>query len=183
MRLKNIFWCFTWLVILAGLCLLLALRSYRAFTQEELVAVVRCEMAPKGAPYGFLLYYAPVTRGMVGTVQRFTMYGDQWVIGGDILKWHPWINLIGFKNCHKLTRLNSRYLKAVAEIRLPKSAYDLNGGTDPLWRWLYRFGSWIPFVEAVYGNAAYIMVQPSTRWGVYVTLSGYLIKPLQAPAV
>ena len=61
----------------------------------------------------------------------------------------------------------------------PRSAYDLNGGTDFLWRWLYRYGRWIPFVEAVYGNAAYTMAQPGAQWGIYVTLSGYLVKPLK----
>jgi len=108
------------------------------------------------------------------------MHGDQWTIGGDILKWEPWAQLIGLKSCHKLTRLHSRYLKAESEMTGPGSAYDLNGGTDALWLWLYRFGTQLPVVEAVYGNAAYCMAQPGSRWGVYVTLSGYLIKPLRS---
>ena len=106
------------------------------------------------------------------------MVGDQWMIGGEILKWHPWLNGVGFKNCHRLTRINSRYLKTEDELARPKSVYELNGGTTPLWRFLYRFGRWIPFVEAVYGNAAYVAAEPGSQWGVYVTLSGYLIKPL-----
>ena len=111
------------------------------------------------------------------------MNGDQWTVGGDILKWHHWVNLVGFQNCHKLTRISSRYLKAQAELEQPRSAYDLNGGTDSLWMWLYRYGRWLPFVEAVYGNSAYVMAQPGSRWGVYVTLSGYLLKPLRESSV
>lgn len=107
------------------------------------------------------------------------MAGDQWTIGGEFLKWHPGLNLLGFKSCHKLTRLSSRYLRVEDEIRGLRSAYDLNGGTDLLWRILYRLGNRLPLVEAVYGNAAYVMLQPGSRWGLYVTLSGYLVKPLR----
>ena len=179
MRLKTIFWVIAWLVVLAGASLLFALRSYQVFTREELVAVVSCEPAPAGASYKFQIQYVPVVKGLTGAAQRFPMYGDQWMIGGDILKWHPWMNLIGFRSCHKLTRLNSRYLKAEAEMSGPKSAYDLNGGTDLFWSLLYRWGRNISLVEAVYGNSAYTMARPGTRWGVYVTLSGYLVKPLR----
>jgi hypothetical protein len=70
-------------------------------------------------------------------------------------------------------------MTAADELKRPRSAYDLNGGTDFLWRWLYRFGGRLPLVEAVYGNAAYTFAEPGTQWGVYVTLSGYLVKPLK----
>ena len=132
-------------------------------------------------PLEFVVKYTPVFRGAKGSTEQFQMVGDQWSIGGDVLKWHPWVNLLGLKNAHKLTRLSSRYLKAEAEMRQPRSAYDLNGGSDSLWRCLHRFGAWLPFVEAVYGNTAYAFARPGSQWGVYVTLSGYLIKPLRAP--
>ena len=178
MRLRTFFWVVTWLLVLAVFGILLGLRSYRVFTQEQLVAVVQCEPAPRGSPQHFLLRIVPYDDALARPVQQFPMYGDQWSIGGDILKWHPWLNLLGVKTCHKLTRLSSRYLDPAAERGGPRSVYELNGGVGPFWRALYWLGSWIPFVEAVYGNAAYVMARPGTRWGVYVTLSGYLVKPL-----
>ena len=183
MRLKTLFWCFAWALVLAILGLLWGLRSYHVFTQEELVAVVRCEPAPPGSAAGFLLWWTPVSQGNAGSAEKFLMRGDQWMIGGDFLKWHPWLNLLGVGNCHKLTRLNSRYLKAKAEATQSRSVYDLNGGTDLVWSGLYRVSRWLPFVEATYGNAAYIAAEPGTRWGVYATLSGYLIKPLRRSPV
>ncbi len=179
MRLKTIFWVIAWLIVLAGVSLLVTLRSYRVFTEEELVAIVWCEPAPPSTSYKFTLRYAPVTKGVVGTAQRFPMYGDQWMISGDILKWHPGLNLLGIRSCQKLTRLNSRYLRSQMELKSPKTAYDLNDGTNFFWRWMYPYGRRIPFVEAVYGNSAYVMAQPGARFGVYATLSGYLVKPIR----
>ncbi|MBI3333471.1 MAG: hypothetical protein HYZ93_05220 [Candidatus Omnitrophica bacterium] len=178
MRLRDLLWVSIWLIVLAGAGFLFAIRSYRVFTEEELVAVVRCEAPAKGSPHRFLLSVTPVAKGVPESARSYGMVGDQWAIGGEILKWHPWLNLAGIKSCHKLTRLSSRYLKARAEQAEPRSVYDLNGGTSPMWQWLYRFQQWLPFVEAVYGNATYVMAQPGSRWGVYVSLSGYLVKPL-----
>ena len=178
MRLRTFFWIVACAVALAVFSLLLGLRSYQVFTHEELVAVVRCQVSPKGSSYNFLLEFTPMADGVPGPSQKFPMRGDQWMIGGEFLKWHPWLNWVGFKNCHKLTRINSRYLKVEHERKLPRSAYELNGGTVPFWLFLYRYGRWIPFVEAVYGNAAYVMMEPGSQWGVYVASSGYLVKPL-----
>lgn len=178
MRLKYLFWMFAFLALLAFLGLLAGLRSYQVFTQEELVAIVEIESPPRSSSYQFLLKMTPVAQGVAAYPQLFPMQGDQWAVAGEILKWHPWLNFVGVKNCHQLTRLNSRYLKVADELNAPKSAYDLNGGSGFLWPILYRMQKYIPFVEAVYGNAVHTLAQPQSRWGVYVTLSGYLIKPL-----
>ena len=143
------------------------------------MAVVRCEAAPKNSSYRFFLEVSTVLQGIPGEPKKFPLVGDQWAIGGEILKWDPWVNLFGIKNCHRLTRIQSRYLKAEAEMQQPRAAYDINGGVNRWWLFLYRWGRWIPLVEAVYGNAAYTLAQPGSRFGVYVTLSGYLVKPLK----
>ena len=166
-----------WLLILAGLGLFLGLRSYRVFTQEELVAVVRCQVSSDPV-YSFDLEFTPMAHGIPAAAVRFPMQGEQWTVEGDILKWHPWLNWVGIRNCHKITRLAGRYVKASAQASAPRSVYEVEGGTSEVWRWLYRWGPKLPFVEAVYGSAAYVFAGPGSRWGVYVTLSGYLIKPL-----
>ncbi len=168
------------LALMAGVALFLSLRSYSAFTQEELVAVVQCEPAPAGASYGFLIEVRQMAGGVPGRREKFPMVGEQWSMGGDILKWKPWLVFLGAKSCHKLTRLSSRYGQARDEMEKPRAVYDLNGGSTPPWRWLTRWGVALPFVDAVYGNAVYVPVRPGRRWGVYVTHSGYLIRPLPA---
>lgn len=170
------------LILLLGAALaaagLVGLRSYRAFTHEELVAVVECEAAPAGASYRFLLRIRQVHDGVPGPEESFPVGGEQWTLGGDILKWAPWLTFLGAKPCHKLTRLSSRYLTAGEEVSRPKSAYDLNGGSSAVWRWLHRFGPALPLVDAVYGNAVYTDARLHGRWGVYATHNGYLIRPL-----
>jgi len=167
------------LVVILGLSVAVSLRTFRAFTEEELVAVVRCETAPAGATYGFLVEVTQMRAGEPGRREKFPMVGDQWTIGGDLLKWKPWLTWLGAKPCHKLTRLSSRYLQAERERSLPRTAYDLNGGTSAFWRWLYRWGVLLPFVDAVYGNASHVPVRIGARWGVYVTHSGYFIRSLR----
>ncbi len=177
MRVKKLLWIFICLATLALLGLLFGLRSYRVFTQETLVARVLCEPTPKGSPYAFFLSVTWINGASPGKPQRFGLHGDQWSLGGDILKWHPWLNLFGIRNCHKVTRLSGRYWKAQDEEKKPRSAYDLNGGTDWVWRLLYRVGAYLPLVEGVYGNAAYQEARPGAAFGLYVTPSGYLVKP------
>lgn len=175
---KNLLWLFVCLSVLAFLGLLAGLRSYQIFTREEPVAIVEIESPPPQSSYRFLLKMTPVTQGVEGTPQLFPMQGDQWAVTGEILKWHPWLNFVGIKNCHRLTRVSARYLRVADEMNAPRSAYDLNGGTGSLWPILYRLQEYLPFVEAVYGNAAHTFAEHKSRWGVFVTLSGYLIKPL-----
>ena len=175
-------WFFTLLLILAlaaGLSLSVALRSYRIFGQEELVAVVECAPPAPGPGQRFLLKVRLVSRGAPGREETYLMQGEQWTVSGDILKWEPWLSFMGVKPVHKLTRLSSRYLAAGRESAGPHSVYDLNGGSPPLWRWLHRFGPALPLVDAVYGSAAYTDARPGARWGVHVTHSGYLIRPLR----
>ena len=179
MRTKQVFWLILCLTVVAGVANLFGLRSYRVFTQEELVAVVRCDPAPQGSGYPFLLWVTPVSGGIPGAPEHFPMVGDQWAIGGEILKWHPWLNLLGIKTCYKLSRLSNRYLQVEAEKTRPRMVYELQGGTTPVWLFLYNAQQILPFVEAVYGNSTYTMAQPGTRWGVYVTLSGFLARPLR----
>ena len=179
MMIKSLVRLTVFLAILASLAVWVSLRSFRVFLEEDLVAVVQCEAAPIGASYGFLIEVKQMTGGVPGPREKFPMMGDQWSMGGDILKWKPWLVVLGAKSCHKLTRLNSRYGQARDEMKKPRAVYDLNGGSTLPWRWLYRWGVALPFVDAVYGNAVYVPIRTGRRWGVTVTHSGYLIRPLK----
>ena len=134
------------LAIAAGIALFLSLRSFSVFNREDLVAVVQCEPAPPGSTHSFLLEVTQMANGVPGKRESFPMAGDQWSIGGDILKWKPWLTFLGAKSCHKLTRLSSRYEQAKDEMERPHVVYDLNGGSTFPWSWLYRWGVSLPFV-------------------------------------
>ena len=179
MMMKTLFRLTAVLAVVACLALWASLHSFRAFLGEDLVAVVRCEPAPDGVPYRYLVEVTQMEGPVPGRREKFPMSGDQWSAGGEILKWDPWLTFLGVKSRHKLTRLSSRYETAEREISQPRSAYDLNGGSAPPWRWLHRWGARLPFVDAVYGNSVYVPARPGGRWGLYVTHSGYLVRPLR----
>lgn len=165
------------LAVLAGAGLWVSLRSFRVFLEEEMVAVVRCEAAPEGTGYRYLIEITQIEGRLPGRREKFPMSGDQWSAGGEILKWKPWLTFLGIKSCQKLTRLSSRYETAKDEMSQPRTAYDLNGGATAPWRWLQRWGARLPFVDAVYGTSVYVPARPGGQWGVYVTHSGYGVRP------
>lgn len=167
------------LLIAAVAALLWSVQTYRILTREERVAQVICEPPPAGTEYTFVIQITSVENGRPGRSERFPMTGDQWAVGGDFLKWSPRLSLLGVRNRHRITRLGSRYWTASDEMNKPRTAYDLNGGSSPPWRWLHRHGIRLPFVDAVYGATAYTPVREGEVWGVYVGQTGYLLRPLK----
>lgn len=176
---RRLAWLVFFLALAAAIALAAGLRTYRAFTHEEQVAVIECLVAAPGSDRDFVLKFRPVDGDITGPQEIYPMRGEQWTVGGDFLKWAPWLTVLGAQPMHKLTRLESRYLTAGRELSRPRSAYDLNGGSSAAWRWLHRFGPDLPLVDAVYGSAVYTDARRGGRWGVYVTPSGYLLRPLR----
>jgi hypothetical protein len=43
------------------------------------------------------------------------------------------------------------------------------------WRWLYEYGSRLPFVQAVYGNTVFTFPAEGKVFAIYVTTSGFMI--------
>lgn len=166
------------------------LRTYRVLTRRDLVAVVECWPSPSRADEYRLVYrpagrgpastrgsHRPVSAGRLGPAQVYQLYGDQWSVGGDVLIWRGWAQLLGLKTCYKVTRIEGRYENSQREIAETHLVYDVDGGSDWLWRFLYRAQAWLPGVEAVYGSAVYLPADPHKQFVVYATPSGFLIKP------
>jgi hypothetical protein len=152
----------------------MALRAYHIFTKEELVAIVKC--VPGEEDKSLLFNYTEVVNDERKQTRQYMLKGDQWMVDGDILKWDSWVNFLGIHTCYKTTRISSRYIDVKDETSQPRTAYELNDGTDLLWKMLYRNGQGFPFVEAVYGSATYQFPDENAVFGIYVTTSGYMTK-------
>lgn len=161
----------------AGLGLGLALHAFEAFAGSRVIAQVRCQWV---GPKEFELWYAPVVDGRPESARTYRLKGDQWAISGGVVKWHPWLTALGVPSYHRPSRLSGRYADLAQELAHPASAVELSGEPDRLWWWLYQLDPWLPFVDAVYGSAAYTYVNPAMLFEIAVTPSGYLIdrKPL-----
>ena len=164
----------------AGLGLGAALQAFEAFAGSRVIAQVRCRWV---GPNAFELRYTPIADGRPEPARTYRLTGDQWAISGGVVKWHPWLTALGVPSYHRPSRLSGRYAELAQELSHPATAVELAGEPDRLWWWLYRLDPWLPFVDAVYGSAAYTYVNPAMLCEIAVTPSGYLIerKPLPRP--
>ncbi|MBI3321223.1 MAG: hypothetical protein HYZ91_03020 [Candidatus Omnitrophica bacterium] len=108
--------------------------------------------------------------------QRILLRGDQWVVSGGIIKWHPWLTMLGLKSYHKPMRISGQFSSLERQRLQAPAIYALEPGVDRLWEGLYWVAPSLPFIEAVYGSSAYVSVDPGITQEIYVTPSGYLIK-------
>src|SRR5438552_1222924 len=105
----------------------------------------------------------------------YLIHGDEWMVQGDILKFSPWLNVIGLHSGYKLTRLEGRYDDIKLENTAPRTAIELNGGDDNFFKTAYTQKSWFsPFVDAAYGNAVF---QAPGTFDVFATQDALIARP------
>lgn len=169
---------FLWMAVSAAILFLAAfIQSYQNFTKEELVAEVRCVPLQENGAASMHLELIPVQAGQRLPPRSFLLNGDQWALEGDILKWDDWLNFAGIHTMYKLTRIRGRYVNYQDEINQPPSVYSLvEQEDDPRWRWLYKYGHQLRFVDAVYGNTVYTYPSQQNIFEVYVSTSGFTVK-------
>lgn len=156
---------------LLGMALVL-LHMFHAFSSETLVARVT---TARISPERFELAYAPVASGEAPL--RVRLSGDQWMVSGGIVKWHPWLTALGLPSYHRPMRLSGQFSDLAQQRRHLPTVYPLQRGLmDRFWEALYWMDPYLPFVEAVYGSSAYAYAEPGVEQQIYVTPSGYLIK-------
>lgn len=154
------------------------LRAYHVFTKQELVAIIEC-LPSSDSSFDFELQLTPVIKKKQRSPQSFGIKGDQWAVGGDILEWHSFANLLGLHSMYRLTRVEGRYEKAADQSEQPHSAYSLTDGDSKFWRTMYKIGDKLPFVSSVYGNTVYMEPSFTDSFQVFVTISGFSVKRLR----
>lgn len=165
-----------------GICLSLwlALRGCEQFWRAAVVADVRCQWT---GPKRFLLTLTPRRREQPPPAQTFSLRGDQWMLSGHVVKWHPWLTALGVPSYHRLSRVSGRFADTAEETRHVPTAFTLGGERDRVWEWFHRLDPVLPFVEAAYGSSAFLPVDPRASFEVLVSPAGYFIRrqPLQPP--
>jgi len=164
---------------LGGLCLTvwLVLRSCEAFSRTTLVAEVRCQRV---GPKQFLLTLTPWRGAHPQPARTFSLRGDQWMLSGYLVKWHPWLTAAGVPSYHRPARISGRYADVAEETGSLPTAFALHGGRDRVWEAFHRLDPFLPFVDAAYGTSAFLPVEPDVSHQVLVGASGYLIRPRPA---
>ncbi len=118
-----------------------------------------------------------------GERSNFALRGDEWQIDARVLKWHAFANLLGFDTAYRLERIGGRYTRIEDERAQARTVYSLNPPQriDP-WDLVHRYHSWIPWVDALYGSAAFLPMADGALYEIKVSQSGLIARPLNQAA-
>jgi hypothetical protein len=161
---------------LAGLAAAISvgLREYHALTLEVLAATVTTE--PLGPQHFRATIVLPDKR-----LAMYDLAGDALYMDAHILKWHPWVNLLGLHTSYELDRVAGRYNAVSDERGKPHTAYELARPAWPGWIdlfWIARSHLLGPLVDAEYGSAAFVAGTRPARYEVRVSTTGLLMRPV-----
>lgn len=168
-------------LLLAGAVLLVLiginLKTYQRLTYEKPVAELSFQQL---GPQHFRARLSGIPGRPAG---RFDLYGDEWQIDARIIKWKPPATLLGLDARYRLERLGGRYRDINQERENPRAVYRLapRNGLD-LWELLDGLQSHLGWVDAYYGNAAYLPMADGARYEVTLTQSGLVARPVNEAA-
>ena len=155
------------------------LSSYRFFSQRRLVAIVECKQTQESSTPILNIEFLPGTDE--AQVRTFLFNADEWVIESRIVRWKSFLGIMGARSYFQLERLSGRYLDIEKEKTMPRVVYNLYSQPDKIWAFLYKYQRLIPFIEAAYGNSAFVRYETGKKFHVYVTNSGLMIKDMTQP--
>ncbi len=152
------------------------LYTYQILVQEQPVAKVRFESL---GPQYFRVYLLPES----GSSRVLELRGDQWQIDARVLKWTGLANLLGMKTAYRLERLSGRYRDVQQERQGVRTVYQLDNdrGVD-LWELVRKSERKLPWLDAVYGSAAYMPMVDKGQYQVSISNSGLVVRADNAVA-
>lgn len=155
----------------------LNMHTYARLTHERPVAEIVFEKRGEQA------FNATLTQVPNGEIQMFVLAGDEWQLDARVLKWKGWANLFGLDAQYRLERVSGRYRNIDQERTAERTVYALaeNPGLD-LWQVTLDHPTRLPFVDAVYGNAAYMPMVDGARYEVSITQTGLIARPVNTAA-
>ena len=151
----------------------LSIRGYRALTHEEVAATVRT------FPTGPQRFRARVSYPD-GREEIFDLSGDAIYVDAHILKWRPWVNLLGLHTAYELDRVAGRYRAIEQERSAVRTVHSL-GRERPvdLFGLRQRYEFLAPLLDAEYGSATFVPVTRPAELELRVSTSGLLIRDAQ----
>jgi hypothetical protein len=157
---------------LLGGALSIATRGLEPFTREEVAALV--EVRPRAEKSRT---FEAKVRLPNQPERTFEVRGDQLQVGAQIVKWHPWVNVLGLHTAYELDRLTGRYQNA-------RMAEDAEQTVHPLGQQRYielpklleRLPVLEGLVDAEYGSATFVEVDRAKTLEVRVSTSGLLVR-------
>lgn len=159
------------------LLLIASIYTFHVLTDETLIAEVEFDRVGDQRYTGYL------RTGDFCTEQVFAVYGDQWRIDAQFLKWHYFASLFGLKSHYRLERFEGRYRDVneqnvkttLAHALAPPSAIDIGGLGGRLGRLNF-------LADASYGSSTYHDIDPGQVYLVYKSPTGIFTRLQPRPA-
>ena len=162
------------LLFVAGAVLLLVgsnLYTFHRLTDESPIAELRFRKT------GLQEYEATIVYGDFCHPEKHLLYGDQWRMDAQFLKWRSWANLLGFDSMYRIERLGGRYLDVQDENTRRHLSHELYPeGQSDLLLMLDSYNGRLSPVDTLYGSSVYDAMQEDTLYRVYRTQSGLLAR-------
>jgi hypothetical protein len=151
-----------------------ATQGYRALTREEIVCEVRVEPSGKQT---FLAHFVFPD----GRQEVHALSGDQLYVDAHILKWKPWVNILGLHTAYELDRVGGRYASLDDERDRPRTVAPLaQSRRFDLFDLRHEHEQLGLLVDAEYGSATFVDAQAAAVFEVRVSTTGLLLRPKQS---
>lgn len=151
--------------------------TYDRLTAETLIAELRFDAT------GERQYLAHLRTGDRCAERAFPLYGDQWRVDAEFLKWKYWAMLLGLDSQYRLDRLEGRYRSAAEQNALRNEAHDLSERTAvDLVALAESLGAFNFLLDATYGSSTYQDIDVGNVYFVYRTPTGIITRHEPRPA-
>ena len=149
--------------------------TYQRLTSEQAAGLISfAQIGPQRFEATLHLAHAPD--------QVLELGGDEWQIDARILKWKSPATLLGLDTRYRFERLAGRYRDVADERERLRSVHDLGMPPGDLGLLLDRTSRRLPWVDAYYGNSAYLPMAHGAAFRISVTASGLAARPANAEA-
>jgi hypothetical protein len=138
---------------------------------ETLIAELRFDAA------GDRQYVAHLRTGDRCDDRSFPLYGDQWRVDAEFLKWKYWALLLGLDSQYRLDRLEGRYRSVDEQNSKPNLAHALSERTAvDVVALAESLGSWNFLLDATYGSSTYQDIDVGNVYHVFRTTTGIITR-------
>ncbi len=145
--------------------------TYKRFTHEKPIAHLTF------TPVNHQEFDASLRIGNFCENNLYRIYGDEWRIDAQFLKWKSWATLLGLDAMYRLDRLSGRYSNIVEENSKTHSAHELkSSSTLDLSKIAERYNNKFPPIDTIYGSSAYEKMRANILYTVSVNQSGILVR-------
>lgn len=149
-----------------------SIQGYNALTRENVAAIVQTESLGSQS-FRATFYFKN------GDSESFQLAGDELYVDAHILKWKPFVNIIGIHTLYELDRVAGRYTALQAEQTQPRTVYSLARDKPiDLFHLRRQYPFLAPLADAEYGSATFVTARDSAVFELRVSTTGLLIREI-----